>query len=52
MMAGGMGQQPQQQAAPAEDPVEKLAKLKKMLDADLITQEEYDAKKQDILAQM
>ncbi len=49
MMSGQMGQQA---GAPADDPVEKLAKLKKMLDAELITQEEYDAKKKDILAQM
>jgi membrane protease subunit (stomatin/prohibitin family) len=52
---GGMQpQQPQQQqAAPAaDDPVAKLGKLKQMLDAGLITQEEYDAKKTDILSQM
>ncbi len=34
------------------DPMEKLAKLKKMLDANLITQEEYDAKKAEILKQI
>lgn len=32
-----------------EDPVEKLTKLKKMLDAGLITQEDYDAAKNKIL---
>lgn len=32
-----------------EDPFEKLAQLKKMLDAGLITQEDYDAAKQKIL---
>lgn len=36
----------------AEDPVEVLTKLKKMLDAGLITQQEYDAKKADILKRM
>ena len=36
----------------AEDPFEKLAKLKKMLDAGLIEQEEYDAVKKNILANM
>lgn len=34
----------------AEDPMEKLAKLKKMLDAGLIEQFEYDAKKSEILS--
>ncbi len=45
-------QQPQpQQPEPKqeEDPVEKLTKLKKMLDAGLITQEDYDKAKQKIL---
>ena len=52
-------QAPQQaapQAAPQapqqEDPFEVLAKLKKMLDAGLIEQEEYDAKKKEILSRM
>jgi membrane protease subunit (stomatin/prohibitin family) len=37
-------------AAPAEeDPVEKLTKMKGMLDAGLITQEDYDAAKNKIL---
>lgn len=35
-----------------EDPMEVLAKLKKMLDAGLIEQAEYDAKKADILSRM
>lgn len=35
-----------------DDPVAKLQKLKTMLDAGLITQSEYDAKKADILASM
>lgn len=36
----------------AEDPVEVLSKLKKMLDAGLISQTEYDTKKTDILNRM
>ena len=35
-----------------EDPMETLAKLKKMLDAGLIEQSEYDAKKAEILSRM
>ena len=35
-----------------EDPVQNLMKLKEMLDAGLITAEEYDAKKADILSRM
>lgn len=49
----------QNNAAPAEtannageDPIEILGKLKKMLDAGLIEQAEYDAKKADILSRM
>jgi len=38
--------------AASEDPVETLSKLKKMLDAELISQEEFDAKKVEILARM
>lgn len=67
-MFGGMAQQafapmqqvqmqaPQQSAAPAapvaDDPMEVLTKLKKMLDAGLIEQEEYNAKKLEILSKM
>jgi Bacterial PH domain/Short C-terminal domain len=40
------------QAAPQEDPMETLAKLKKMVEAELITEEEYNAKKAEILAKM
>lgn len=36
----------------ANDPMEQLGKLKSMLDAGLIEQSEYDAKKAEILAQM
>lgn len=39
-------------STPQEDPVQKLMKLKEMLDAGLITTEEYDAKKADILSRM
>ncbi len=44
----------QQQAntTPADDPVAKLQKLKIMFDNDLITQEEYEAKKESILGEM
>jgi hypothetical protein len=38
--------------ATADDPMAKLTKLKNMFDAGLITQEEYDKKKADILASM
>ncbi len=50
----GLGQQPSNAApqTPAEDPMDVLAKLKKMLDAGLIEQTEYDAKKADILSRM
>ena len=44
--------QPSQTEEPTEDPMEKLAKLKKMLDAGLIEQAEYDAKKAEILSRM
>ena len=37
---------------PKEDPVQVLGKLKQLLDAGLITQQEYDTKKNDILARM
>ena len=36
----------------AEDPVEKLGKLKAMLDRGLISQAEYDAKKTEIMARL
>jgi hypothetical protein len=46
---------PTPQATPApskEDPLEQLTKLKKMLDAGLITEDEYSTKKADILSRM
>ena len=39
-------------SAQAEDPMETLGKLKRMLDAGLIEQSEYDAKKAEILSRM
>ncbi len=42
-------QQPQQQAAPAEDPVAKLKQMKELLDAGIVTQEEFDAAKAKFL---
>jgi membrane protease subunit (stomatin/prohibitin family) len=50
-MAGMMGGMNAQQPA-VDDPVARLARLKQMLDGNLITQEEFDAKKQQILSQM
>ncbi len=48
--------QPPQQPAPAapaaEDPMESLGKLKKLLDAGLISQAEYDAKKAEVLSRL
>lgn len=43
---------PAQNAQPAADPMEVLTKLKKMLDAGLIEQSEYDSKKAEILSKM
>ena len=40
------------QAAQADDPMEKLAKLKKMFDAGLIEQADFDKKKAEILASL
>ncbi|MBF3355312.1 SHOCT domain-containing protein, partial [Leptospira borgpetersenii serovar Hardjo-bovis] len=49
MMANMMGQN-QGGAKPAgEDATARLAKLKSLLDGGLITQEEFDTKKKDIL---
>ena len=42
-------QQPQQQAAPQADPYEEIAKFKKLLDDGIITQEEFDQKKKQLL---
>ncbi len=61
MMAGAMGKQvPQPEAHQAEtegnsstdDPVETLKKLKHMFEMELITEDEYSSKKQEILGRM
>ena len=44
--------QPVPQPSPKEDPMEKLAKLKKMVKAGLITEEDYDTKKTEVLSKM
>jgi hypothetical protein len=44
--------QPIPQPTPKEDPMEELNKLKKMVEAGLITEEEYNIKKAEILAKM
>ena len=44
--------QPQATSAPVEDPMEKLTKLKSMLDMGILTQAEFDTKKADILSKM
>jgi membrane protease subunit (stomatin/prohibitin family) len=59
-MFGGMTEQvtnplqnPQQrQQAPSEDPVTKIKQLKEMLNLGAITQDEFDAKKKEILSKM
>lgn len=48
---GSGAAQPSSQGS-TEDPMETLAKLKKMLDAGLIEQSEYDAKKAEVLSRM
>lgn len=52
LAAGSIGLGSLQQSAPAEaaeDPFEKLSKLKKMLDAELISQADYDTAKNKLL---
>ncbi len=48
----GVAAYPPQPTSVQDDPVQKLTKLKGMLDAGLITQNEYDAKKSDILSRL
>lgn len=48
-VGGAMGMMQQPQQAQTEDPMAKLAKMKQMLDAGLITQADYDAAKAKIL---
>jgi hypothetical protein len=43
---------PVQPAAPADEPSQKLRQLKALLDDGLITEEEYEAKRAEILANM
>ena len=51
--AGAMGgENLNQQATKANDPTERLQKLKNMLDAGLITQDEYNSKKVSILSEL
>lgn len=61
MAAGLMGgpngqtapaQQPSTPVAPQPDPMESLMKMKKMLDAGLINQQQYDAKVNEIMSRM
>ena len=62
MFGGMMGNNMQQQQQPtqqpvtptpaADDPMQKLEKLKKMFDAGLITEQEFATKKQEILSQL
>ena len=47
-----MGAMPASSAAPAEEPVQALGKLKQLMEAGLITSEEYEAKKKEILARL
>ena len=48
-MFSNVSEMNQQTAVVNEDPIEKLAKLKKMLDAGLINQTDFDSKKTEIL---
>ena len=50
-VGGAMGglQQPVNNQSSQEDPMEKLAKMKKMLDEGLITEEDYNKAKEKIL---
>lgn len=43
---------PQAPQAAAEDPFETLSKLKRMLDAGLISQQQYDAKVAEVMSRM
>jgi membrane protease subunit (stomatin/prohibitin family) len=52
MMAGAMGSNFNQQQPSPDDPMVKLQKLKQMYEAELITEEEYKAKKQEIISQL
>jgi hypothetical protein len=43
---------PNQQTTGQTDPLQKLEKLKKMFDSGFINEQEYSAKKQEILSQL
>lgn len=45
-------QQQQQQQPSADNPMEKLKQMKELLDMGIITQEDFDAKKKEILSKM
>ncbi|MCM1051302.1 MAG: SPFH domain-containing protein [Paenibacillus sp.] len=49
---GAGGTQASQSSQSASDPIEVLSKLKKMLDAGLISQEKYDAKVDEIMSKL
>lgn len=49
-MAQGMGMQSQNTGASADDITDKLVQLKKLFEAELISEAEYAAKKQELLA--
>ena len=42
----------QPETSTKEDPLQKLRQFKEMLDADLITNDEYEAKKAEVLSRM
>lgn len=50
VLQGGLPTAPAPASVPQEDPMQKLKKLKDMMDAGLITAQEYEAKKVDILS--
>lgn len=52
IMQAGMPTPQAPSASAIEDPMEQLTKLKKMLDAGLITADEFNAKKTEILSRM
>jgi hypothetical protein len=51
-LPGMMGAMAGSTAAPAEEPAQALGKLKQLMEAGLITAEEYEAKKKEILARL
>ena len=51
-MASAQPQVIVQQAAPVEDPLETLKKLKSLLDAGILSEEEFNVKKAEILSKI